>query len=84
MELEIRIAEMITNKINELVKSIELLNRTLEIMNKDSDVNLVQINCKLQELINTSIKRNEIIEGKINDLSYEISCLSEGTGTEWQ
>jgi hypothetical protein len=71
-------------QIRELIKSIELLNRTLEIMNRDNDANLIQINCKLQELVNASIRRNEIIEGKINDLSYEISCLSEGTGTEWQ
>ena len=38
----------------------------------------------LRELINQIEDFKLRHEGKMNDLSYEISCLCEGTGTEYQ
>tara|TARA_Y100001938_G_C7930860_1_gene349264 strand:+ start:377 stop:526 length:150 start_codon:yes stop_codon:yes gene_type:complete len=38
----------------------------------------------LKELVNQIEDVKQRYEGKMNDLCYEISRLSEGTGTEWQ
>lgn len=38
----------------------------------------------LSKLVNEIEDFKNKYEGKMNDVCYEISCLSNGTGTEWQ
>ncbi len=45
---------------------------------------LAELIVVLREIVNQLEDFKLRMEGKMNDLGYEISCLSNGTGTEWQ